>query len=276
MSLKDAVISYGSAMQGLRKKNKWGYMLEGAGSAMVEVGKSLSAFADITASTKLGHDQFQKGFEELGISEFQGIGTTYDTAAELSGGKDAQSTWSSFKESLRERLTTADKMKSSRGDGLFTVGEGVDERAYTSEEVRQVGMLYGDSAKSRLALAEYKLGEGEKGYVEPNKLFGISKEETLYQRAQSSGFQGDIKDWQKSTEYNTSLDKKPEVKVEKPEVQTVMSDAEIRDFLEEKLGGVDERGKETNFWAWQEKAQKALGREFTSWQEQYDYYIKNQ
>jgi len=50
---------------------------------------------------------------------------------------------------------------------------------------------------------------------------------------------------------------------------TTLSDEEIKDFFKKELGGMPQ------FFEWEEKTQKEIGRKFDSWKESYDYYIQS-
>ena len=68
------------------------------------------------------------------------------------------------------------------------------------------------------------------------------------------------------------LAEKAVTKVKKTKVKpstAKLSDKEIQDYFKKELGGIDE------FFAWEAKAQKELGRKFGTWQEEYDYYIQS-
>ena len=184
MSLAESIKSYGAKKRELVKKNKWSYYATGAGNAMMKVGAELSKFEKATAANKLSHKQFQKGAEILNIDPTQLEGTTFDTPNEET------SRWGNFKEGIRERLTSAKSMTtagdtkpdkwynpSSWGNqadpsdsGKFIGGKGGD-REYTAEEISQVGMIYGDTAKAKMARAVYDVEKGEGGKEIP-ELFG--------------------------------------------------------------------------------------------------------
>ena len=184
MSLAESIKSYGAKKRELVKKNKWSYYATGAGNAMMKVGAELSKFEKATAANKLSHKQFQKGAEILNIDPTQLEGTTFDTPNEET------SRWGNFKEGIRERLTSAKSMTtagdtkpdkwynpSSWGNqadpsdsGKFIGGKGGD-REYTAEEISQVGMIYGDTAKAKMARAVYDAEKGEEG-KEISELFG--------------------------------------------------------------------------------------------------------
>ena len=188
MSLAESIKSYGAKKRELVKKNKWSYYAIGAGNAMMKVGAELSKFEKATTANKLSHKQFQKGAEILNIDPTQLEGTTFDTPDEET------SRWGNFKEGIRERLTSAKSMTtagdtkpdkwynpSSWGNqadpsdsGKFIGGKDGD-REYTAEEISQVGMIYGDTAKAKMARAVYDAEKGEDG-KEIYELFGTKIE----------------------------------------------------------------------------------------------------
>jgi hypothetical protein len=193
MSLAESIKSYGAKKRELVKKNKWSYYATGAGNAMMKVGAELSKFEKATAANKLSHKQFQKGAEILNIDPTQLEGTTFDTPDEET------SRWGNFKEGIRERLTSAKSMTtagdtkpdkwynpSSWGNqadpsdsGKFIGGKDGD-REYTAEEISQVGMIYGDTAKAKMARAEYNVAKGEDG-KDISEIFGTKIEKSHYE-----------------------------------------------------------------------------------------------
>jgi len=197
MSLAESIKSYGAKKRELVKKNKWSYYATGAGNAMMKVGAELSKFEKATAANKLSHKQFQKGAEILNIDPTQLEGTTFDTPNEET------SRWGNFKEGIRERLTSAKSMTtagdtkpdkwynpSSWGNqadpsdsGKFIGGGG--DREYTAEEISQVGMIYGDTAKAKMARAVYDVEKGEGG-KEISELFGTKIEKPHYEINQNT------------------------------------------------------------------------------------------